>query len=70
MNNAMMYIQCYEGNCVTEKHPTCLNMNIFILFFVKSLEHLWGACELHADYRFFVTFLCHVQITDMSTAKQ
>jgi len=40
MNTPMVYIQCYERNCVTEKHPTCLNVNIFILLFVKSLEHL------------------------------
>ena len=46
-----------------------LNMNIFILLFVKSLEHLWGVCELHADCRFFVTFLFHVHITGTSTAK-
>ena len=70
MNTSMMYVQCYERNCVTEKHPTHLNMNIFILLFVKSLEHLWGVCELHADCRFFVTFLCHVHITDTSSVKE
>jgi len=70
MNTPMLYIQCYERNCVTEKHPTCLNMNIFILLFVKSLEHLWGVCELHADSSFFVTFLRHVRISDTSTAKR
>lgn len=69
MNTPRMYIQCYERIYVTEKHPTCLNMNIFILLFAKSLEHLWGVCELHADCRFFVIFLRHVHIID-TTAKQ
>lgn len=70
MNTPMMYVQCYERNCVTGKHPTYLNINIFMLLFMKSLEHLWGVCELHADCRFIVTFLCHVHITDTSTAKE